>query len=149
ETTDRFKDFDLHLEFRFPAMGRTEPRYSSAGIGFRSSAEDPFNAKELLEVSLGLKDLGNILAKGVEFKAPKGSANPANADIRRAFKLVPPRPGKWNTLNLSAVGAKVTLKVNNQVVNEGSGAPQVAAPVRLMYRGTEIQYRTIALKRRE
>lgn len=149
ESSDRFKDFELRVEFRFPDMGRTEPRYSSAGIGFRTLADDPFNANESLEVALGLKDLGNFMTKGVALMTAKGAANPANQGIRRAFKQVPPRTGRWNVLDLTVMGGKITLKINNQIVNEGSNAPQVSSPLRLIYRGTAIQFRTIAIKRQD
>lgn len=149
ESTASYKDFDLHLEFRFPIQGRTEPRYSSAALVFRTAGENPFNARELLEVSLGLKDLGNLTAKGVDLKTAKGSVNPANKDIRRTLKPVPSKPGKWQVLRLSAQGDKVTVKINDQVVNEGTGAPKITAPLRFIYRGTEIQLRNLAVKGRD
>ena len=73
---------------------------------------------------------------------------PPTARFRRAARVALRPAGMWNTLELSADADRLTVKINGRVVNEGSGAQRTETPLRLVYRGTEIHFRNVLLRKK-
>ena len=55
------------------------------------------------------------------------------------------KAGEWNSYDIVFDGSKVVLKVNGEVINEGTGAEVVAGKICLQSEGTPMHFRRIRL----
>ena len=53
--------------------------------------------------------------------------------------------GEWNEYEITVVGGMVSLKVNGEVLNEGTNAEEVPGKIALQSEGSEIHFRNIRL----
>jgi hypothetical protein len=53
--------------------------------------------------------------------------------------------GEWNEYEITVDGGKVSLKVNGEVLNEGTNAEEVPGKIALQSEGSEIHFRNIRL----
>jgi hypothetical protein len=53
--------------------------------------------------------------------------------------------GEWNRYEITCNGDRISLKVNGEVVNEGTGAEEVPGKIALQSEGAEIHFRNIRL----
>ena len=133
-TTADYKDFVLTLEWRW--------------------AEKPGNSGVLLRVVGPDK----IWPKTVEAQLQSGNAgdfwlmdgatldtDPKAANHRAKMKAAEKPAGEWNLYEITVDGSRVRLKVNGEVVNEGTGAEDVAGKIALQSEGAPIEFRNIRL----
>ncbi len=55
--------------------------------------------------------------------------------------------GEWNTMVIDAVGRSITVWVNGELVNQGTGATADRGRIALQAEGSEVEFRKIALTR--
>lgn len=53
--------------------------------------------------------------------------------------------GEWNRYEITVKGDSVLLKINGEIVNQGSGMDVVAGPIGLQSEGAEIHFRNIRI----
>ncbi|MGH9390769.1 MAG: 3-keto-disaccharide hydrolase, partial [Vicinamibacteria bacterium] len=54
--------------------------------------------------------------------------------------------GEWIEYEITVDGGKVSLKVNGEVLNDGTGGEEVAGKICLQSEGAVIQFRNIRIK---
>jgi hypothetical protein len=64
---------------------------------------------------------------------------------RNAVKVNEKPLGEWNQYEITVNGDRVTLKVNGETLNEGTGAEVVPGYIALQSEGGAIQFRDIRL----
>jgi hypothetical protein len=119
-TDKEFSDFVLQLEFRLPAGG-------NSGVFLRAPREGPHNGGNFLEIAL--QDDATD-GRGANFT---GSAY-GLAERKVAGAMFPASSGKWNQMEIRAVGSEIQVALNGRLINEFD-LQQVQFPPRLLANG--------------
>ncbi len=141
-TTADFKNFVLKLEWRFPGAA------GNSGVLLRTVGEDKVWPKSI-EAQLQSGNAGDFwLIDGAKLETPKERIDPAPGRERHRLKTkANEKPlGEWNEYEITVDGGRVALKVNGEVLNEGTGAEEVAGKICLQSEGAEIQIRNIRIR---
>lgn len=128
-TTQKFKNFKLHLEFRYP-------KGSNSGVYLRGRYEVQVSDSKGLEPSIG--DLGAIYG----FIAPS--------------EMVAKNPGEWQTYDITLIGRTVTIVGNGKMIICSQEIPGITGgamdsnegePGPIMFQGDHgpVEYRNIVI----
>lgn len=139
KTEKEYKSFVLRLEWRWSPESKAT---GNSGVLVRVDASPKVWPKSF-EAQLQAGCAGDIWL--IEGFAAKTTA--ARVEGRRTKRTggSEREPGEWNDYEIIVDGAKVTLKVNGDVVNTASEVAVVAGAIALQSEGTEIHFRNIRL----
>lgn len=141
-TVADFTNYILKLEWRWV------PEYKggrNSGVLLRMVGHDKIWPKSI-EAQLMSGSAGDFwLIDGVKLDTEPARFNPNAPTNRIKAKMVEKPIGEWNEYEIIVDGDHVVLKINGQVVNEGTGAEVVPGKICLQSEGAEIHFRNIRL----
>lgn len=138
-TTADYKDFVLTLEWRWA------DKPGNSGVLLRVTGPDKIWPKTI-EAQLQSGNAGDFwLMDGAVLDTDPAHGDPKAANHRLKMKAAEKPAGEWNVYEITMDGSRVLLKVNGEVVNEGTGAEEVAGKIALQSEGAPIEFRNIRL----
>lgn len=141
-TVADFTNYILKLEWRWAPEDKGG---RNSGVLLRMVGPDKIWPKSI-EAQLMSGSAGDFwLIDGVKLDTDPARINP-NAPTNRIKAKMAEKPiGEWNEYEIIVDGDRVVLKINGQVVNEGTGAEVVPGKICLQSEGAEIHFRNIRL----
>jgi hypothetical protein len=141
-TEKDYTHFILKLEWRFSPITK---KAGNSGVLLRVVGPDKIWPKSI-EAQLYSEHAGDIwLIGGTQLQTPSERVDPNNPNHRLRTRTNEKPIGEWNTYEIICNGDKITLKVNGEVLNEGTGAEVVPGKIALQSEGAEIHFRNIRL----
>jgi hypothetical protein len=138
-TTADYKDFVLALEWRWVE------KPGNSGVLLRVTGPDKIWPKTI-EAQLMSGHAGDFwLMDGAILDTDPSHTDPKAANHRTKMKAAERPAGEWNLYEITMDGSRVLLRVNGQVVNEGTGADESAGKIALQSEGAPIEFRNIRL----
>jgi len=140
-TVEEFSDYELALEWRWPAEGR--PGNSGVLVHASTPRERSVWPKSL-EVQLAHGHAGDFWLIGetleVADREPLGRRIPNNGEAAEK------EPGEWNHLVVRCEGDRITVRVNGVLVNQGVNTSATRGAICLQSEGAEVHFRNIRLR---
>lgn len=137
---DSYQNYELTLEWRWPNTP------GNGGLLFHC---DPSVTKatwpKCLEVQLQHGRAGNFRKNGERIEVAADRPN-KKAFIPRLIDEVENPVGEWNHLRVRALGNRVEVYINGQLVNHGERASASSGFIALQLELADIQFRSLALK---
>ena len=151
ESDNSYNDFTLSLEYRFPPGGQVGGNGSGVVVrsaGFTRTGFDPRGIEIELLPNASEQGSGTLVCYESSLKNSSGEV-PVGAPIGKLVpsKLVQKAVGQWNMLEIEGVGDRISVKINDELVNEGTGTKILAGRVSLRNQSTAIEFRNIRLLR--
>ncbi|HXG24009.1 MAG TPA: DUF1080 domain-containing protein [Chthonomonadales bacterium] len=141
-TEKDYTNFILKLEWRFSPVTK---KAGNSGVLLRVVGPDKIWPKSI-EAQLYSEHAGDFwLIGGTQLQTPPERIDPNNPNHRLRTRTNEKPIGEWNTYEITCNGDRITLKVNGEVLNEGTGAEVVPGKIALQSEGTEIHFRNIRL----
>lgn len=136
------KNFVLKLQWRFEKAG-------NSGVLLRMTGNDKVWPRSY-EAQLQSGAAGDFwLIDNVPLTTPEDRVDPKQKRHRLRSKTNEKPIGEWNEYEITVDKDKVSLKVNGEILNEGTGAQEAAGKICLQSEGAVIQFRNIRLKKLE
>lgn len=138
-----YADFLLTLEWRFNPITK---QAGNSGVLLRIVGPDKIWPKSI-EAQLMSGSAGDFwLIDGASLTTPPERVDP-HADRHRLHTHSNENPiGQWNRYEILCRGGLVRLKVNGEVLNEGTDAEPRVGKIGLQSEGVEIHFRNIRLR---
>jgi hypothetical protein len=134
-----YKDFVLRLEWRWAE------KPGNSGVLLRVTGPDQIWPKTV-EAQLMSGSAGDFwLMDGATLDTDPARTDPKAANHRLKLKAAEKPAGEWNVYEITMDGSWVLLKVNGEVVNEGTAAEEVAGKIGLQSEGAPIEFRNVRL----
>jgi hypothetical protein len=134
-----YGDYVLKLEWRWAE------KPGNSGVFLRIMGEDGIWPKTI-EAQLKSGDAGDlILANGATLETDPARRDPANPRHRRKIKAAEKPVGEWNEYEIRVHRDRIVVKMNGELVNEGTGAEPVAGKIGLQSEGSPVEFRNIRL----
>jgi hypothetical protein len=143
-TTADYTNFILRFQWRFNPVTKEE---GNSGVLLRVVGPDKIWPK-MVEAQLQSGQAGDFwLNGGTKLVTPRSKQGHQSegSDQRVRFKSNEKPVGEWNQYEIVFDRDKITLKINGEVVNEGTGAEEVPGKIALQSEGVEIHFRDIRL----
>jgi len=142
-TTRRFRDYRLHLEWRWPGVP------SNSGVLLHADGPDNVWPK-CIECQLKAGSAGDLVLIG-------GTGITVNdedkQDVEKQFVVIPKKEqssekpaGQWNTYEIYCLKDTIRCYVNGVLQNEGTGATVTMGWIGLQSEGSPIEFRNIYLE---
>jgi len=153
-TTQRYRDYRLEAEYRFPGKG------GNCGILVHASTPRALYKMfpQSIEVQMNSGDAGDfwciqedIKVPDMETRRPRKPGEKwggAEGDARRILNLTDDseKPlGEWNTMVIEARGRRITVWVNGDLVNDGYDATADRGRIAIQAEGTEVEFRRVEI----
>lgn len=153
-TQKAYRDYRLEVEYRFPGKG--------GNCGVLVHASKPRALYEMfpqsIEVQMQSGDAGDfwciqetIEVPDMESRRPRKEGQlwgGGPADARRILNLTDDseKPlGEWNRMVIEARGREITVWVNGDLVNHGTGASTDRGKIAIQAEGTEVEFRKVEI----
>jgi hypothetical protein len=142
-TVKDYTNFILKLQWRFNPITKLA---GNSGVFLRATGPDKIWPR-LLEAQLLSGNAGDFYLNGGKKLEtdPKFSDTKSPATVRRHFKNSEKPAGEWNQYEILCDGGHIVLKINGELVNEGTGAEIEPGKICLQSEGVEIQFRDLRL----
>jgi hypothetical protein len=129
----------LDLKYKFPLGGRS----SAQGGGVALRVLDTLGKSP--EVQIGRGTTGDFWTLDSKLQTSSAFVNKRFPKNRLRFGDKERRVGEWNKLEITCKSDKVTVRLNEELVNQGSGLHDVPGRICLLSQGTEIHFCEIVL----
>ncbi|HXG62272.1 MAG TPA: DUF1080 domain-containing protein [Planctomycetota bacterium] len=140
-TEKDYKNFILKLEWRWP-----EGKGYNSGVLLRMVGPDKVWPRSI-EAQLMSGHAGDFwLIDGARLETAPERVDAKTPRHRLKIKANEKPLGEWNEYEITVDKGKVVLKVNGEVLNEGTGAEEVAGKICLQSEGGPIEFRNIRIK---
>src|ERR1051326_6911630 len=137
-TVDDYTNYVLRLEWRFKKAG-------NSGVLLRVVGPDKVWPKSI-EAQLQSGEAGDFwLIDEARLNTPPARVDRGTPRHRLRTRTNEKPIGEWNQYEFTVDGDRITLKVNGEVLNEGTGAEEAPGKIALQSEGGEIQFRNIRL----
>jgi hypothetical protein len=141
-TTKDYTNYILKLEWRFNPITK---QAGNSGVLLRIVGEDKIWPKSV-EAQLQSENAGDFwLIDGAKLDTPEERVDKGTPRHRLRTKTNEKPIGEWNQYEIICDRDKITLKVNGETLNEGTGAEVVPGKIGLQSEGAEIHFRNIRL----
>lgn len=141
-TTTDHTNYVLKLEWRFSPVTK---KPGNSGVLLRLVGPDKVWPRSV-EAQLQSGSAGDFwLIDGAPLDTPTERVDPKTPRHRLRTKTNEKPIGEWNEYEIVCDKGTVTLKVNGEVLNQGTSAEVVAGKIGLQSEGTEIHFRNIRL----
>jgi hypothetical protein len=141
-TTAKYQDYVLKLEWRFNPVTK---QAGNGGVLLRINGPDKVWPRSV-EAQLQSGAAGDFwLIEGAPLATPEERRDPNVPRHRLRTKTNEKPVGEWNEYEIVCNGDKMTLKVNGEVLNEGTGAEVLEGTIGLQSEGSEMHFRNIRL----
>lgn len=141
-TDKEYGDYVLRVQWRWPG-----PKGGNSGVFVHVVGQDQIWPKGV-EAQLAADHAGDFWLVG-EYKLDVDKAKQDPKVSRHYFRTkdgVEKPLGEWNQYEIVCEGGTVTLKVNGETVNVGTGAEIPKGKILLQSEGTPIEFRNIEIK---
>jgi hypothetical protein len=139
-TVEAYDDYTLHLEYRWNPETRFE---GNSGIFVRMTEPDKIWPR-CIEAQMRAGWGGDfVLMDGMPLEADR--PHPERGHVRLRAADVERPAGEWNEWEITVTGDRTILRLNGELVNEGSGSPVGPGYIGLQSEGGEVQFRNIRL----
>ena len=139
-TKDDYSNYELTIEWRW-APG-AKPGNSGLLI-HASKPREMFVWPKSLEVQLGSGNAGDFWMIGE--KVTVADSTPQGRRWLKRQESTEKPPGEWNTMRVRCQGDRVTVWVNDTLMNEGTGLTTTRGAICLQSEGAEIHFRKVVL----
>ena len=137
-----YTNYVLKLEWRFNPVTK---RAGNSGVLLRVVGRDMVWPKSV-EAQLQSGAAGDFwLIEGARLDTPPERVDQGTPRHRLATKSNEKPIGEWNQYEITVDGGRVSLKVNGEVLNEGTNAEELPGKIALQSEGSEIHFRNIRL----
>ena len=141
-TVRSYKNYVLKLEWRFNPVTK---QAGNSGVLLRIIGKDQVWPRSI-EAQLQSGAAGDFwLIEGARLVTPEERVDKGTPRHRNRIKTNEKPVGEWNAYEITCDGDRVTLTVNGEVLNEGTGAEEWAGKIGLQSEGSEIHFRNIRL----
>jgi hypothetical protein len=141
-TTADYTNYVVRLQWRFNPVTK---KAGNSGVLLRVQSPDKVWPK-CIEAQLQSGQAGDFwLIDDARLNTPTARIDQGTPRHRLRTKTNEKPIGEWNDYEITVDGDKVTLKVNGEVLNEGTGAEEIPGKIALQSEGAEIQFRNIRL----
>ena len=139
-TVRPYKNYVLRLQWRF-APGRA----GNSGVLLRLVGRDKVWPRSV-EAQLQSGAAGDFwLIDGAHLDTPPERVDKGTPRHRLRTRTNEKPLGEWNDYEITCNGGNISLKVNGEVLNEGTNAEAFRGPIALQSEGAEIYFRNIRL----
>ena len=136
-----YSNYELIVEWRWAPGGKP----GNSGVLIHSSTpRQIFVWPKSIEVQLGTGNAGDFWTIGEKITVA-GSTPQGRRWLKRQESTEKP-PGEWNAMRICCEGEKVSVWVNDVLMNEGGGLSVKQGAICLQSEGAEIHFRKIELK---
>lgn len=152
-TTDRYADYRLTVEYRFPG------KPGNCGVLVHASKPRRLYAMfpQSIEVQMMHKNAGDFWCIGEDIavpdmekrRGPKATWGVDEGKGRRIANLTDKSEnirGDWNTMVVECRGDRITVWVNGDLVNDGTGATARSGRIALQAEGSEVEFKRVELQ---
>lgn len=136
-----YSNYELTVEWRW-APG-TKPGNSGVLV-HASKPREMFVWPKSIEVQLGTGNAGDFWTIGEKLQVP--NSTPQGRRWLKRQESVEKPPGEWNTMRVRCEGDKLSVWVNDTLMNEASGLSTTQGAICLQSEGAEIHFRKVELK---
>jgi 3-keto-disaccharide hydrolase len=141
-TTADYTNYVLRLQWRFNPVTK---KAGNSGVLLRVQMPDKVWPKSI-EAQLQSGQAGDFwLIDEARLNTPVERVDQGTPRHRLRTKTNEKPIGEWNDYEITVDGDRVTLKVNGEVLNGGTGAEEIPGKIALQSEGAEIQFRNIRL----
>jgi len=141
-TVANFTNYILKLEWRWSPVKK---QAGNSGVLLRMVGPDKIWPKSY-EAQLQSGNAGDFwLIDGVKLNSAPERINKNASTNRLKMRAMEKPVGEWNEYEIIVDGDHIVLKINGQVVNEGTGAEVTPGKIVLQSEGGEIHFRNIRL----
>jgi hypothetical protein len=141
-TTGDYTNYVLRLEWRFNPVTK---KAGNSGVLLRVQPPDKVWPKSI-EAQLQSGAAGDFwLIDEARLSTPAERVDQGTPRHRLRTKTNEKPIGEWNQYEITVDGDRVALKVNGEVLNEGTGAEEIPGKIALQSEGSEIHFRNIRL----
>jgi hypothetical protein len=157
-TVNDYTSFRLHLEWRWgepaPEVKQANRNMYNSGVFLRAvpwaaaTPQFPMPATFEAQILPPSESTGDIWLMGdnnPNFKAERASVGQTQAKRFLRSKFTEKPIGEWNSYDITFDGDKLSLKVNGEQVNTGSGAAVMPGKIGMECENTPIDFRNIRL----
>ena len=147
-TVESYSDYELHVEWRWANAENVPLNKLNSGIFVHVQPEHKlwpnavecqlFNGRAGDFVLLGGSDIA-------EFVVPEGEERPEYPVVKRFAEDIEKPLGEWNSADIRCEGDKITVIINGQLVNKGTGSMFSEGSIALQCEGAPIEFRNITL----
>lgn len=151
-TNSSYRDYRLEIEYRFPA------KPGNAGVLIHASTPRALYGMfpRSIEVQMEHGNAGDFWCILEDIRVPNmearrgprakwGTTEGKERRIRNLTDRSEKPVGEWNTIVIEAVGRSIRVRVNGQLVNDGSDATADRGRIALQSEGSEVEFRKISL----
>ncbi len=136
-----YSNYELTVEWRW-APG-AKPGNSGVLIHC-SKPREMFVWPKSIEVQLGTGNAGDFWTIGEKLAVP--NSTPMGRRWLKRQESVEKPPGEWNTMRVRCEGDKVSVWVNDTLMNEAEGLSTTQGAICLQSEGAEIHFRKVEIK---
>jgi hypothetical protein len=135
-----YTNYILKLQWRFSPVTK---KAGNSGVLLRIQPPDKVWPRSI-EAQLQSGAAGDFwLIEGARLDTPEERVDKGAPRHRLRTRTNEKPIGQWNEYEITCDGGRVTLKVNGEVLNEGTNAEEVAGTIGLQSEGSEIHFRNI------
>lgn len=136
-----FSNYELTVEWRWKPGGKPG---NSGLLIHASKPRQMFVWPKSVEVQLGSGNAGDFWTIGEKLTVP--NAVPQGRRWLKRQNSTEKPPGEWNTMRVRCEGDKVTVWVNDVLMNEATGLSATEGAICLQSEGAEIHFRKVEMK---
>ncbi len=137
-----YTNYIFRLQWRFSPVTK---KAGNSGVLLRLTGPDKVWPRSV-EAQLQSGAAGDFwLIDGAPLDTPAERVDKNTPRHRNRTKTNEKPIGEWNDYEITCAGGRITLKVNGEVLNEGTNAEEVAGFIGLQSEGSEIHFRNIRL----
>ena len=135
-----YQNYELVLEWRWAPGGKPG---NSGLLVHATKPREMFVWPKSIEVQLGTGNAGDFWMIGEKVSVAGTTANGRRWMKRQ--ESTENKPGEWNTMRVRCDGDKITVWVNDTLMNEGTGLSATKGAICLQSEGAEIHFRKVEL----
>lgn len=148
QTLDEYSDYELAFEWRWPE------EEGESGVLIHSSIDPAYSVwPESIEIQIKPEEVGDfwLLNRQLEVTDEQKPKKAAERDRRLKLKDKgkEKKKGEWNSMRILAEGDTVKVYLNDELVNEGTGASATSGYITLQAQGSDIEFREFRLRQLE
>lgn len=136
-----YSNYELTVEWRWAPGAKPG---NSGVLVHASKPREMFVWPKSIEVQLGTGNAGDFWTIGEKLSVPN-TAPQGRRWLKRQESVEKP-PGDWNTMRVRCEGDKLTVWVNDTLMNEATGLSATQGAICLQSEGAEIHFRKVEIQ---
>lgn len=136
-----YSNYELTVEWRWAPGAKPG---NSGVLVHASKPREMFVWPKSIEVQLGTGNAGDFWTIGEKLTVP--NTTPQGRRWLKRQESVEKPPGDWNTMRVRCEGDKLTVWVNDTLMNEATGLSATQGAICLQSEGAEIHFRKVEIQ---